>query len=146
MGEIKLGTVKGSSIFFKLNSTPSDQGASDHWETGMKYIGFASGLTKPQSGYIWAKFVGEDGADGANGQDGRDGIDGINGKDGTDGKNGADGKDAVVVAATASTPGIVKLGAAGGAATYEHSHGSITFLSAGLDGTTLTLTTESKTF
>ena len=74
MGEIKLGTVKGSSIFFKFNSTPSDQGASDHWETGMKYIGFASGLTKPQSGYIWAKFVGEDGADGVNGQDGRDGT------------------------------------------------------------------------
>lgn len=145
MGELKLGTVKGLSIYFKFNSSPSDEGASDNWETGMKYIGIASGLKKPPTGYVWAKFIGEDGAKGEDGRDGRDGVDGTNGKDGADGKNGADGKDAVVVAATASTPGIVKLGSAGGAATYEHSHGSFTLLTASLSGTTLTLSSENKT-
>lgn len=44
-----------------------------------------------------------------------------------------------------SQKGIVKLGAAGGAATYEHTHGTLQYLSGTLSGTTLTITSNSKT-
>ncbi len=87
MGKVSLGKVKGEdgkNVFIKFNTSPSDTGASEIWQSGMTYIGFAftAGTTAPATGYRWAKFVGEKGDTGAIGQCGNDGTNGINGKDG----------------------------------------------------------------
>ncbi len=53
--------VLGKNVFIKYNSFPRDLGASENWYQGLDYIGFAvaSGDVAPQTGYKWAKFVGE---------------------------------------------------------------------------------------
>ena len=119
MGKILLGKVKGdhgNNVFIKFNHKPEMEGATDDYQEGMKYIGIIStdSDTKPTDGYVWIKFVGDS------------------------------GRDAQVSAATDAVAGVVKLGAVGGAARYEHSHGSITFLTGTLSGTTLTLTEQTK--
>lgn len=119
MGKILLGRVKGEhgkNVFIKFNHKPEMEGATDYYQEGMKYMGIISSdsVEKPTDGYVWIKFVGDN------------------------------GKDAQVSAATEAVAGVVKLGAAGGAARHEHSHGSITFLTGTLSGTTLTLTEQTK--
>lgn len=87
MGRISLGKVKGEdgkNVFIKFNTSPSDAGASELWQSGMTYIGFAFavGTTAPATGYRWEKFVGENGATGQAGAPGRDGATGAKGADG----------------------------------------------------------------
>ncbi len=87
MGRVSLGKVKGEdgkNVFIKFNTSPSDTGASELWQSGMTYIGFAftAGTTAPATGYRWAKFVGENGVNGNPGKDGNAGSIGPQGDPG----------------------------------------------------------------
>jgi hypothetical protein len=69
MGQVDLGKVvgdDGASVYIKFNSTPSDANATDSWSSGQNYIGVITShsAAKPSVGYMWAKFVGSNGADG----------------------------------------------------------------------------------
>ncbi|MCM1289486.1 MAG: hypothetical protein NC132_02400 [Corallococcus sp.] len=84
MGKVNLGKVKGEdgkNVFIKYNVLPMDENASEIWQEGMGYIGFAfaSGDIAPSSGYRWAKFVGPQGAAGLNGTTGANGRQGADG-------------------------------------------------------------------
>lgn len=75
MGKLVLGKVKGEtgkSVHLKYNTQPTDEGAQDVWQTGMKYIGIAvtKSETAPETGYTWVKFVGDNGEKGDKGEPG----------------------------------------------------------------------------
>lgn len=61
------GEFNGKNLYIKYNTSPSDVGAAETWQEGMKYIGFAFSLSNaaPATGYKWARFVGEAGDIGA---------------------------------------------------------------------------------
>lgn len=116
MNEVSLGRVQGNNVYIKFNYKASMDGASDVYVEGMKYIGIITTpkTPKPTEGYTWIKFVGDD------------------------------GKSVEPTLASDVVAGLVKLGVANGAAKYDHSHGSITYMTGRLSGSTLILTEQTK--
>jgi hypothetical protein len=71
--QLNLGKVKGKdgeNVFIKYADDIYGAGATDSWSPGKKCIGIttSSDSVKPETGYTWAKFVGDDGANGADGK------------------------------------------------------------------------------